>query len=167
MLDDEAYDTFVRDYLEFSADPVAGIAGPAQDTITGMAPARLAASADRMRVAGAAALAGTDDVAWHALRRGARRLRYTVEALRPALDETAAADAIARLVHVQDALGAMNDAAVAAHEAEQWLAANPEASPTTVAAIASYARRQRDEIERLRTLFASIWQEAAGLFTER
>jgi CHAD domain-containing protein len=167
MLDDEAYDTFVRDYLEFSADPLAGIAGPDQDTVAGMAPARLAASADRMRAAGAAALAGTDDVAWHALRRGARRLRYTVEAVRPALDEAAAADAIARLVHVQDALGAMNDAAVAAHEAEQWLVANPEASPTTVAAIASYARRQRDEIERLRALFASIWQEAAGLFTER
>jgi inorganic triphosphatase YgiF len=83
LLDDRAYDKFVRDYLDFSEDPDAALARYAStETLAASAPGRLIAAADRVRLAGAAALSDGDDAAWHALRRGARRLRYTVVSLR-------------------------------------------------------------------------------------
>lgn len=176
LLDDTTYEAFVDDYLDFTGDAdaalarnVAGNVAPnwEQPTLAQAAPDRLAAAADLMRQAAAAALPGGDDAAWHALRRAARRLRYTVESLREGIGEAAATDAIARLVRVQDVLGAMNDAAVAAHEVEAWLAANPTAPPETVSAATAFAAAQQADIARLRQSFAAIWQGAANLFTER
>ena len=168
LLEDAAYDEFVGDYLDFIGDGDAAVArtAPAQ-TVAEAAPARLAESADRMRAAGEAALAGGDAVAWHALRISARRLRYTVESLRVALDERAAAEAIARLVRVQDALGAMNDATVAAREADAWLVANPAAPPATVSAVTAYAARQRDALARVRQSLEPVWRAASEVFTQR
>ncbi|MDL2335983.1 MAG: CHAD domain-containing protein [Chloroflexota bacterium] len=168
LIDDLAYAKFVGDYLIFTADAGAALAQvDVPETLAAAAPARIAAGADEMRAAADTALAGGDEIAWHALRRGARRLRYTVESLREGIGEATAADAIARLVRVQDALGAMNDAAVAAHEVEAWLAVNPTAPPETTSAATTFAGAQHAEIVRLRQSFAAVWQGAANLFTER
>ncbi|MEO8625061.1 MAG: CHAD domain-containing protein [Candidatus Limnocylindrales bacterium] len=168
LLNDASYDKFVTDYLDFTSRPEAGLRRvPDEATLADAAPALLVAAADEVRAAGAAALSDGDDLAWHALRRGARRLRYTVESLRAGIDEITAADAIARLVRVQDVLGAMNDAAVAAHEVEAWLDASPDASPETVRVATAFAAAQHAEIVRLRQSFAPVWQGASSLFTER
>jgi CHAD domain-containing protein len=110
---------------------------------------------------------GLDDAAWHAMRISAKRLRYSVEQLREAIGDDAANDAIARLVRVQDSLGAMNDAAVAAREAEAWLAEHPRARLATKEAVHAFAIARHEEVARPRTEFAPIWQEAAHLLTER
>jgi inorganic triphosphatase YgiF len=168
LLDDAAYDKFVRDYLDFTAAQGAVVAndGPSQ-TLGEAAPKLLVTGADRLRAGAARALWGRDEEAWHAMRISAKRLRYSVEQLREAMAESVATDAIARLVRLQDALGAMNDAAVAAREAEIWLAAQPLAPLPTRAAIESYVATQHATITRLRAEFAPIWQGAANLFTER
>jgi len=127
----------------------------------------VSAAVERMRAAGAAAQGTADAVAWHQLRISARRLRYTIEAVRDALDERAAADLIARLVRVQDVLGAMNDAALAAAEAEAWLAGDAgggsDSSATTSDAVRAYAGEQHAEMARLRRSFAAVWRGASGV----
>ena len=169
LLDDKAYGKFVDDYLDFSASADAGLPADATpETLAEAAPARVAAAVERMRAAGAAALGTADAVAWHQLRITARRLRYTIEALREALDGRAAADLIARLVRVQDVLGAMNDAALAAAEAEAWLAAGGgDASAPTSDAVRAYAGEQHAEMARLRRSFAAVWRGASGPAFER
>jgi CHAD domain-containing protein len=168
LFDDAAYDKFVRDYLDFTNAQGSAVAhdAPAQ-TLGEAAPRLLVAGADRLREGAARALWGRDEQAWHAMRISAKRLRYSVEQLREAIGDSAATAAIARLVRLQDALGAMNDAAVAAREAETWLAVQPGAPLATKAAIESYVAAQQATITRLRAEFAPIWQGAANLFTER
>jgi triphosphatase len=165
LLDDKAYGKFVDDYLEFSASADAALPKDATpETLADAAPARVAAAVERMRAAGAAAQGTADPLAWHTLRISARRLRYTIEALRDALDQRAAADLIARLVRVQDVLGAMNDAALAAAEAEAWLAAGTgDSSATTSDAVRAYAGEQHAEMARLRRSFAAVWRGASGV----
>ena len=168
LLDDRAYARFVDDYLDFSASASAALPRDATpETLAQAAPARVSAAVERMRAAGAAAQGTADAVAWHQLRISARRLRYTIEAVRDALDERAAADLIARLVRVQDVLGAMNDAALAAAEAEAWLAGDAgggsDSSATTSDAVRAYAGEQHAEMARLRRSFAAVWRGASGV----
>lgn len=165
LLDDRAYSKFVDDYLEFSANAEAALPrNTTPEALAQAAPTRVTAAVERMRAAGAAAQGTADAVAWHQLRISARRLRYTIEALREALDQRAATDLIARLVRVQDVLGAMNDAAVAASEADAWLAAGGgDSSATTSDAIRAYAGEQHAEIARLRRSFTAVWRAASGV----
>jgi CHAD domain-containing protein len=168
LLDDRAYEKFVDDYLEFSASADAALPRAATpETLVEAAPARLSAAVERMGAAGAAAQGTADALAWHQLRISARRLRYTIEVLHPALDQVAAKDLIARLVRVQDVLGAMNDAALAAAEAEAWLASDAgggsDSSVTTSDAVRAYAGEQHAEMARLRRSFAPVWRGASGV----
>ncbi|MEP7360030.1 MAG: CHAD domain-containing protein [Chloroflexota bacterium] len=168
LLYDSTYEKFVADYLDFTSAPGAGLDnGASPTTMAQAATTELIGGADAIRAAATAVFANGDDEAWHTLRIGSRRLRYSVEQLREQIGESAATAAIANLVRIQDCLGAMNDAAVAANEAESWLAAHPHARLTTKGAIRSYVTAQHDAITRLRGEFAPIWQEASGLFTER
>ncbi len=168
LLGDPAYDKFVGDYLDFTAAQGAALASDdAPQTLADAAPNLLVMGADRLREGAAKAVWGRDEAAWHEMRISAKRLRYSVEQLREAIGEGAATKAIARLVRVQDCLGAMNDAAVAAGEADAWLAAQPRALVATKNAVSAYAATQLEAIARLRTEFAPIWGEAANLFTER
>ncbi|HKW55236.1 MAG TPA: CHAD domain-containing protein [Stellaceae bacterium] len=54
-----------------------------------------------------------DQHAFHNLRVRVKKLRYPAELLKSLFDEEAAADYLDRLVHMQDALGALNDALAA------------------------------------------------------
>ncbi len=165
LLDDRAYSAFVDDYLDFSANGGAALPRNATpETVAEAAPARLAAAHQRMRDAGGAAQGTADAAAWHALRISARRLRYTIEALREALDQRGAKELIARLVRVQDVLGAMNDAALAASEAEAWLdCGSADSSAATSDAVQAYAGAQHAEMARLRRSFAAVWRGASGV----
>jgi CHAD domain-containing protein len=51
--------------------------------------------------------------AFHSLRVRVKKLRYPAELLKSLFDEEAASGYLARLVHMQDALGALNDALAA------------------------------------------------------
>ncbi|HEX9489556.1 MAG TPA: CHAD domain-containing protein [Stellaceae bacterium] len=55
----------------------------------------------------------TDQGAFHRLRVRVKKLRYPAELLKSLFDEEGAADYLDRLVHMQDALGALNDALAA------------------------------------------------------
>jgi triphosphatase len=55
----------------------------------------------------------TDQGAFHSLRVRVKKLRYPAELLKSLFDEEGAADYLDRLVHMQDALGALNDALAA------------------------------------------------------
>jgi triphosphatase len=80
----------------------------------------------------------------HALRIAARQFRYTIEAFRDVLDESAVTSLLERLVRLQDALGELNDADVGAREVRAWLAEQP-APP---AAVGAYLAQLEQAVER-------------------
>ena len=84
----------------------------------------------------------------HQLRIAAKRLRYGLEFLREALGPEAP-PLIARVVALQDHVGALHDADVAAGRARALLAASPELSREERAAIARYLRSREREVDRL------------------
>ncbi len=148
------YATFVDDYLEFTAEHGAGVPARRSRTAVGNeVDGRIGHAEDRLVVATNAATATADDTAWHALRIAVKRLRYTVETFGDVLDADVAGARIADLRHMQDTLGEMNDAAVAAREAEAWLEGAGAASATsTQAAVRRFvgARRRRASAIRAR-----------------
>lgn len=99
----------------------------------------------------------------HALRIRMKRLRYTVEALSEVLG-TGGADFLAAVREVQDDLGALQDARVAADRIDGWLAAAAVA-PRSARPLAAWARRRREAAEAGRAAFPARWAafEASGL----
>lgn len=87
----------------------------------------------------------------HALRLAIKRLRFTVEALRDVLPDGEAQAWIDRCVPAQDALGAIQDAHVAATHAQAYVAhSKPGPRPTqaiAVKGIVNYAEAQRKVID--------------------
>lgn len=166
FLDSDAYRRFVDDHLSLTADRGAGVARRgAAVTIGEVAPERISAGHRRMLDAGAVALSDGDDAAWHALRIAAKRLRYTLEAFRPLLEQQSTTALIERLVRVQDHLGEMNDASVAAAALEQW-AATAQGGEEEAAAIALAGDRRR-QVARLRRSFESAWRGVSGVTFDR
>jgi CHAD domain-containing protein len=165
LLRSREYGRFVDDYLALTGRRGAGVARRGAKMLAGSAARpQIDAAYQRVLDAGAAARGTHDDAAWHALRIATKRLRYTIEALRDLLDEGRAGQLIARLVRVQDALGQMNDASVAALEIEAWLT-NPSARTTRAQrqAISGYAAAQRATVARLRRSFGSPWRGVSGV----
>lgn len=80
----------------------------------------------------------------HALRIAARQFRYTIEAFRDVLDESATTLLLERLVRLQDALGELNDADVGAREVRAWL--SEQTSPP--AAVETYLAQLVQDVER-------------------
>ena len=81
----------------------------------------------------------------HQLRIAARQFRYTLEAYRDLLDPRATPALMARLVRLQDLVGELNDADVAAHETYDWLATHPNAPP----GVAAYWAELEKSVDRL------------------
>jgi CHAD domain-containing protein len=169
LMNGKRYERFVAEMLTFSASPSAGTARRAAAlTVREAAPPALAESLERVRVAGAGALGGDDAAAWHQLRIEARRFRYSVEAFADVLDKKATKDLIARIVRVQDHLGAMNDAAVAIEEASLYLAeTGAEAGSPTHVALAGFIASREAEIVALRRSFGIPWRGISGAVFER
>lgn len=170
LLDGAEYRRFVRDYLALTGErgaavprrrpqPVVGEAAP---TLVGAAVARLETAAAAVTAGGADSDAARD-LMWHDLRIRGKRLRYTLEALREVLDERATTTAIEALRSLQDILGEMNDAAVAARAAQDWLGENATAPARSRTAIRRFIADARRRVEAQRSLFATDWPAAHAI----
>jgi len=99
----------------------------------------------------------------HELRIAGKWLRYTIEFVREALGDDAS-PLIARVTALQDHLGLMNDADVAARMARTYLVEHAgELSTLESAAIGRYLVSREREVARLRRTVGTPWRGVAGI----
>ena len=150
-LDSADYRRFLDDYRAFVERPgQAATARGRSSRVADAAASLIWAAYERMRIAQPPQRPSVDPEHLHALRIAARQFRYTLEAYRELLDESAATRLFERLVRLQDALGALNDADVAGREVDAWLAVQPEAPGAVEAYRASLAEEVRLEARAVR-----------------
>jgi CHAD domain-containing protein len=162
-LDSPAHGRFTNDYRRFVGSPTMGAARRARTARVGdEAAERISAAYLGLRQAGA--FADEADVeTLHALRITSKRLRYTLETFREVLPEEPLGRCLARLVGFQDALGEINDAAVAAARAEAWLERDgARAEQRSLEAVAAHAAGRRRLIEVRASDFARLWRGGAA-----
>ncbi|HEX5465106.1 MAG TPA: CHAD domain-containing protein [Candidatus Limnocylindrales bacterium] len=159
-LDGPAYRRFRADHLAFVETAGAG----ARD-LPATSPARVRdTAASRIWSAYEALRAYDGSLRWadletlHAMRMAAKRLRYALEAFREVLGpETSGL--IERVVALQDLLGALHDADVAAGAARAFLTANAAASSSaSIEAVGHYLGSQEREVARLRRQLPATWR---------
>jgi triphosphatase len=168
LLDSRDYLDFVEDYLDFTDTVGAGelpVPPGAPALVRDTAVGRIWTAYERVR-AHAVTLAWADVMALHALRIDCKRLRYTLESFREVLPPRADL-LIAEVVRLQDHLGLLNDADVAAHRARAWLTANASRAPQeSLVAVGHYLDAREAEVARLRRRFPVLWRRLEG-FTFR
>ena len=107
--------------------------------------------------------AGPDVETLHELRIAGKWLRYTLEFVRDALGDDAA-PLIARVTALQDHLGLMNDADVAASMARTFLVEHAgDLSQLENAAIGRYLVNRERDVARLRRGVGPAWRGVAGI----
>jgi len=102
----------------------------------------------------------------HGVRIEAKRLRYLLEFLGDVLGPERA-DLVARLVGVQDHLGALQDAAVTADAVRAFLQSSGPLTPVERATIASYLLDREREVGRLRRGVGRPWRAVSGVTFSR
>ena len=103
----------------------------------------------------------------HALRIEGKRLRYSLEFIREALGP-GVSPLIQRVTALQDHLGLLNDADVAATMARDFLAArSAELSPAERAAVGGFVVDRERELRRLRRSAGRPWRSVAGVLFRR
>ena len=164
MLDSAAYRHFVDDYLAFVETD-----GAAARPVEATAPSRVRDTATS-RVWGAyeqvraydATLAWADVATIHQLRIASKRLRYALEFFREVLGPEAG-PLIDRVTRLQDHLGLLNDADVAARLAREFLVASAaRLSPPTIEAVGRYLGARDRDVTRLRRSLPAAWRPLAA-----
>jgi CHAD domain-containing protein len=163
-LDSRQYRDFVDDYLDFTESPRAAEAllplGRPNLVKHAAGPLILAAY-ERVR-AYETFLTWADASTLHALRIEGKRLRYTMDDFAEVLPDTAGR-LIAQVKEMQDHLGLMNDADVAAVTTRGWLSLNaPNLSAASREAVGRYLDAREAEAERLRLSFGPLWRRITG-----
>ncbi len=160
LLDSRRYQDFVGDYLEFTETPgiaelrvEAGMPVLVRHTAAG----RIWVAYEHLR-ARETLLAWADVPALHAIRIEAKRLRYTLESFRevlpPGLDGV-----IARVTALQDHLGALNDADVAARMARDYLMrSGPRLPEATRREMSGYLAEHERRMVALRRGMPGVWR---------
>jgi triphosphatase len=164
FLDSRTYERFVDDFLAGTGARVHWAPGKStRDLVAQGAPVQLERARERMLGAAASASGTHEAAAWHELRITAKKMRYSLEAFRDVLDERAATEFIERLRTLQDNLGEMNDASVAAREGASWLtsAAGADAPPEQRVAVARFIGKAESAVARARLEFAPLWPPLA------
>jgi CHAD domain-containing protein len=168
-LDSPSYERFVEEYREFvRADGLAVLpVGPTSPhRVRDRMPSRIWAAYEQVR-AYESVLRWADVETLHDLRIAAKWLRYTVEFVREPIGPEAA-PLIARVVGLQDHLGWLHDADVAASLARTFLverAADLSEAETT--AIGRYLVDRERELARLRRTVGAPWRRVACLTFRR
>jgi triphosphatase len=164
LLDSRQYQDFVEDYLEFTETPRAGeleAGANVPSLVRDTAGSRILAAYERVR-AYQTVMAWADVPTLHALRIEGKRLRYTLEYFAEALP-VSARTLIADVTTMQDHLGLMNDAHVAATLTRAWLDAHAHRLPAVSREAAGLYLDSRDaETERLRRSFGPVWRRITG-----
>ena len=164
-LDSDGYRRWVDDYRDFVRTEGAAVipVGPVEPhRVRDTAPSRIWAAYEHVR--------GYDHVLrWadvetlHELRIAGKWLRYTLEFVREPLGPDAT-PLITRVVALQDHLGLMNDANVAAHMARTFLVEHAgELSTQESAAIGRYLMDHERDVARLRRTIGRPWRGVAGV----
>lgn len=108
-----------------------------------------------------------DAATLHDLRLETKRLRDVIHVAAP-LATTSAEPILAGLERLQDELGAVNDAMVAAAAARAWIDANGHAHPVAIpVAVADFADAQEDEMARARRRAPASWRLVTSTLARR
>jgi CHAD domain-containing protein len=161
LLDSSAYERFVIAYLAFAESPAEGAGTTAAVRLRDVAGGRTWRAYERMR-AHDAFLERADAPAIHQLRIDGKRLRYTLEFLAEILPPDSQR-AIADVTALQDHLGLLNDAQIAADLTRAWLTEEGAGRPPAERqAAAAYAAASEREAARLRRTLGPLWRRLTG-----
>jgi CHAD domain-containing protein len=164
MLDSSAYRRFVDDYLAFVETEGAGalsLHATAPSRVRDTATSRIWGAYEQVR-AYDATLAWADVATIHQLRIASKRLRYSLEFFREVLGPEAG-PLIDRVTRLQDHLGLLNDADVAARLAREFLVASAaRLSPPTIEAVGRYLGARDRDVARLRRSLPAAWRPLAA-----
>jgi triphosphatase len=163
-LDSRQYRQFVDDYLDFTESPGAaevrlplGQPSLVRDT----AGSRILQAYERVR-AYQTIITWADVGTLHALRIEGKRLRYTLEYFSEVLPVNAR-QLIVGVTQMQDHLGLLNDADVAARVTRDWLNLNAPLLPArSREAVGLYLDSREAEVEQLRRSFRPLWRRITG-----
>jgi CHAD domain-containing protein len=164
-LDSDGYRRWVDDYRDFVRTEGAAVlpVGPVQPhRIRDTTASRVWAAYEHVR-GYEAVLRWADVETLHELRIAGKWLRYTLEFVREALGDDAA-PLIARVTALQDHLGLMNDADVAASMARTFLVEHAgDLSALETASIGRYLVNRERDVARLRRGVGPAWRGVAGV----
>ena len=164
-LDSDGYRRWVDDYRDFVRTEGAAVipVGPVEPhRVRDTAPSRIWAAYEHVR-GYEAVLRWADVETLHELRIAGKWLRYTIEFVREPLGPDAT-PLITRVVALQDHLGLMNDANVAAHMARTFLVEHgSELSSQESSAIGRYLVDRERDVARLRRTIGRPWRGVAGV----
>ena len=164
-LDSPAYRRWLDDYIDFVRTEGAAVVavGPVQPhRVRDTAPSRIWTSYEGVR-GYESVLRWADVPTLHELRIAGKWLRYSLEFVQEPLGD-GARPLIAHVTALQDHLGSMNDASVAASMARTFLVEHAtELSSTETAAIGRYLVDREREVARLRRTIGPTWRRVAGL----
>jgi CHAD domain-containing protein len=157
LLESRDYERFVDDYSDFVDEPGAGALVNGPGLVREAAAGRIWRAYERLR-AYDEVVPYSDVATLHALRIDAKRMRYTLEFFGEVLPP-ASATLVAELTAVQDHLGLMNDAQIAASLTRGWLMENAAQLPIeTRRAAGAYLNSAERDVERLRRSFGRPWR---------
>ena len=169
LLDSRRYQDFVSDYLEFVETPGAGELRPDPGLpvlVRHTAGGRIWTAYEHLR-AHETLLGWADVPALHAIRIDAKRLRYTLESFREVLPP-GVDGVIAKIVTLQDHLGSLNDADVAATMARAFLmSSGARSAPATRDAVSLYLSSREQTVATLRRSLPAAWRPIVALPTRR
>jgi CHAD domain-containing protein len=161
LLQGAAYDHFINDYREL-VDATTEVAADAPAALVrDVAASRIWRAYEQLR-AHDAAVPFADVPQLHALRVDGKRFRYTLEFLREILPESVDR-IVAEVTKLQDHIGELNDAQIAAETTRAWLieAAAGLSAPQKRAAAAYLGSAERD-VARLTRTFPPLWRRFTG-----
>lgn len=164
-LDSRSYREFVDDYLDFTESPGAaelltplGQPGLVRDT----AGSRILTAYEHVR-AYDTVITWADVPTLHALRIESKRLRYTLEYFSEVLPVTAR-KLIAQVTELQDHLGLLNDADVAATTTRDWLNLHaPQLPSASREAVGLYLDSREAAVEQQRRSFRPLWRRMTSV----
>jgi CHAD domain-containing protein len=157
LLESGAYADFVRDYTDFADSQGAGAVADGPGLVREAAAGRIWRAYERLR-AYDEIVPYADVPTLHALRIDAKRLRYTLEFFGEVLPASTAT-LVAELTAIQDHLGLMNDAQIAAGLTRAWLMERAaQLSVETRRACGAYLASSERDVERLRRSFGRMWR---------
>ena len=164
-LDSARHRRWLEDYTEFARSEgraARAVEGATPNRVRDTAPSRILAAHERVR-AYEVVLKAADVATLHELRIAAKWLRYSIEFVREPLGPDAE-PLIARVTALQDHLGLLHDADVAAAQARDLVASRARAlSGDEIAAIDRYAARCEARREALVRSVGPAWHAVAGL----